>query len=75
MHTTAEEGGFGYLLETVQRNNEGFKDIDRSNQDTGFEIQDYVGKLSWEDERNKVLFKFQRSFEDSDGNLCRFNGC
>jgi Fe(3+) dicitrate transport protein len=61
-----KEGGFGYLLETVQRNNEGFKDIDRSNQDSGFEIQDYVGKLSWEDERNKVLFKFQRSFEDSD---------
>ena len=60
-----KEGGFGYLLETVQRNNEGFKDIDRSGQDSGFEIQDYVGKLSWEDERNKVLFKFQRSFEDS----------
>lgn len=61
-----KEGGFGYLLETVQRNNQGFKDIDRSGQDTGFEIQDYVGKLSWEDERNEVLFKFQRSFEDSD---------
>ncbi|MCX4190546.1 TonB-dependent receptor family protein [Methylophaga sp. OBS3] len=60
-----KEGGFGYLLETVQRNNEGFKDIDRSGRDSGFEIQDYVGKLSWEDERNKVLFKFQRSFEDS----------
>ncbi|MDX1573876.1 MAG: TonB-dependent receptor plug domain-containing protein, partial [Methylophaga sp.] len=60
-----KEGGFGYLLETVQRNNEGFKDIDRSSQDSGFEIQDYVGKLSWEDERNEVLFKFQRSFEDS----------
>ncbi|HSG92576.1 MAG TPA: TonB-dependent receptor, partial [Methylotenera sp.] len=61
-----KEGGFGYLLETVQRNNQGFKDIDRSGQDSGFEIQDYVGKLSWEDERNEVLFKFQRSFEDSD---------
>ncbi len=61
-----KEDGFGYMLETVQRNNEGFKDIDRSSQDSGFEIQDYVGKLSWEDERNEVLFKFQRSFEDSD---------
>lgn len=61
-----KQGGFGYLLETVQRNNNGFKDIDRSSQDSGFEIQDYVGKLSWEDERNEVLFKFQRSFEDSD---------
>jgi len=61
-----KSGQWGYLLETVQRNNEGFKDIDRSNGDTGFEIEDYVGKLSWEDDRNKVLFKFQRSLEISD---------
>lgn len=61
-----KEGNFGYMFETVQRNNEGFKDIDRSSQDTGFDIQDYVGKLSWEGERNKVLLKFQRSFEESD---------
>lgn len=61
-----KEGDFGYMFETVQRNNQGFKDIDRSSQDTGFEIQDYVGKLSWEGDRNKVLLKFQRSFEESD---------
>lgn len=61
-----KEGDFGYMFETVQRNNQGFKDIDRSSQDTGFEIQDYVGKLYWEGDRNKVLLKFQRSFEDSD---------
>lgn len=60
-----KSGQWGYLLETVQRNNEGFKDIDRSSDDTGFEIQDYVGKLSWENDRNKVLFKFQRSLETS----------
>ena len=60
-----KSGQWGYLLETVQRDNEGFKDIDRSNSDTGFEIEDYVGKLSWENDRNKVLLKFQRSFETS----------
>ncbi|MDH5358086.1 MAG: TonB-dependent receptor [Gammaproteobacteria bacterium] len=60
-----KSGQWGYMLETVQRNNEGFKDIDRSNGDTGFEIEDYVGKLSWENDRNKVLFKFQRSLEAS----------
>jgi Fe(3+) dicitrate transport protein len=60
-----KSGQWGYLLETVQRNNEGFKDIDRSSNDTGFEIDDYVGKVSWENDRNKVLFKFQRSSEVS----------
>ncbi|MFT7234522.1 MAG: Fe(3+) dicitrate transport protein [Methylophagaceae bacterium] len=60
-----KSGQWGYMLETVQRDNEGFKDIDRSNGDTGFDIEDYVGKLSWENERNKVLFKFQRSLEVS----------
>ena len=58
-----KSGQWGYMLETVQRNNEGFKDIDRSADDTGFEIEDYVGKLSWENDRNKVLFKFQYSTE------------
>jgi Fe(3+) dicitrate transport protein len=60
-----KEGQFGYLIETVQRNNEGFKNIDRSSQDSGFDIEDYVAKLSWEDERNFVLLKLQRSFENS----------
>lgn len=60
-----KSGQWGYMLETVQRNNDGFKNIDRSKADTGFEIEDYVGKLSWEDDRNKVLFKFQRSLEIS----------
>lgn len=60
-----KNGAFGYLLETVQRNYQGFKEIDRSEQDTGFDIQDYVAKLSWENERNLVLLKLQRSTENS----------
>ncbi len=41
-------GDWGYLLETVQRSAKGFKEIDRSNRDTGFDIEDYVGKLRWQ---------------------------
>jgi len=59
-------GDFGFLVETVQRHSDGFKDIDRSNADTGFDIQDYVAKLSWEGERQSVLLKAQYSEETSD---------
>ncbi len=36
---------YGWLLETYQQKADGFKDIDRSHRDAGFEIQDYMGKL------------------------------
>lgn len=58
-------GQWGYMLETVQRNYNGYKDIDRSAQDTGFDIEDYVAKVSWENERNLVLLKLQHSAENS----------
>ncbi len=58
-------GQWGYMLETVQRNYNGYKEIDRSAQDTGFDIEDYVAKVSWEDERNLVLLKLQHSAENS----------
>ena len=38
-------GTFGYLVETAQRQSDGFKDIDRSNNDTGYDIDDYMVKL------------------------------
>lgn len=56
---------FSYLVETVQRNNDGFKDIDRSSSDTGFDIEDYMLKLGWESENQSLLFKAQRSEEES----------
>lgn len=58
-------GEWSYLVETVQRNGDGFKDIDRSNRDTGFDIEDYVGKLRWDGERNALEFKAQYSEETS----------
>ncbi len=59
-------GDFGVLLETAQRRSDGFKDIDRSSADTGYDIHDYVLKLGWEGERQSVLLKAQYSKEHSD---------
>ncbi|MHA7925028.1 MAG: TonB-dependent receptor family protein [Marinobacter sp.] len=58
-------GDWGYLFETVQRSGQGFKDIDRSNRDTGFDIEDYVGKLRWQGDRQSVTAKLQYSEETS----------
>ncbi|MGM8228550.1 TonB-dependent receptor family protein [Cellvibrio sp. ARAG 10.3] len=62
------EGQWSWLLETVQRNNDGFKDIDRSHRDSGFDISDYVVKLGWEstDKTHSLLLKAQHSEETSD---------
>ncbi len=59
-------GAFGYLVETAQRQSDGFKDIDRSSNDSGYDIADYLVKLGWEGERQSVLFKAQYSEEASD---------
>lgn len=58
-------GDFGVLLETAQRRSDGFKDIDRSSRDSGYEISDYLLKLGWEAERQSLLFKAQYSDEVS----------
>jgi len=58
-------GAFSWLLETVQRDSDGFKDIDRSGRDSGFDIQDYMVKLGWQGESQSVLLKLQRSEETS----------
>lgn len=54
-------GNFGWLVDTVQRSTDGFKDIDRSDRDAGFEIQDYMVKLGWTGERQQLLAKIQYS--------------
>lgn len=35
----------GFLMETYQAENDGFKNLDFSNQDTGYTIEDYLGKF------------------------------
>jgi Fe(3+) dicitrate transport protein len=59
-------GALGWLVETTQRGSDGFKELDRSGRDTGYEIQDYLVKLGWEGERQDLLFKAQYSEETSD---------
>lgn len=59
-------GPWGYSIETAQRHYQGYKEIDRFDDNSGFQLEDYVAKLSWEGERNQFLFKIQRSLENSD---------
>lgn len=59
-------GDFVFLAETAQRRSDGYKEIDRSSNDTGYDIADYVVKLGWESERQSLLFKAQYSEEVSD---------
>ncbi len=60
---------WSWLLETAQRHGDGFKKIDRSLRDSGFDIADYVIKLGWESmsgPEQSVLLKAQYSEEISD---------
>ncbi|WP_040482210.1 TonB-dependent receptor family protein [Luminiphilus syltensis] len=59
-------GNFSALVETTQRHSDGFKSIDRSGNDTGYRIEDYLVKLGWEGERQSLLVKAQHSIEESD---------
>ncbi len=65
LHYGQTEGNFGWLLETVQRSTSGYKDIDRSNRDSGFEIADYVAKARWTADRHTLGVKAQYSEETS----------
>lgn len=59
-------GNFGFLLETAQRRSDGFKNIDGTDRDSGYDIRDYLLKLGWEGEQQSLLFKAQSSSEISD---------
>jgi Fe(3+) dicitrate transport protein len=62
----ARNGNFGFLVETAQRRSDGFKEIDRSSRDSGYDISDYMVKLAWETELQSLQFKAQYSEETSD---------
>ncbi len=62
------EDQWGWLLEAVERNSGGFKEIDRSNRNSGYNISDYVAKLRWEADKpykESALLKLQHSEEIS----------
>lgn len=62
------ESGFGFLLETHQWQSDGFQNIDRSNQDTGLDVEDYTVKLSYAplDSNHEIELKLQYADQDSD---------
>jgi Fe(3+) dicitrate transport protein len=67
----ATEGQFGFMLEAHQQRTQGFKDIDRSNRDAGFDKRDYVAKLRWQapetaDIQQSLELKLEHSTEVSD---------
>lgn len=67
-HYGSTQGEWGWLLEAVERNSLGYKSIDRSNRDSGYNISDYVGKLRWqasEGVNQSAFLKLQRSEEVS----------
>ena len=65
-HYGLQWGAFGISLETAQRRNDGFKHIDRSGADTGYQIADYVAKISWRGGDHALRVKAQYSDETSD---------
>lgn len=58
-------GDWSWMIETVQRDGAGFKNIDRSDRDTGFNIEDYLGKLRWQGDRQSLRAKLQYSEQTS----------
>lgn len=66
----SSESQWSWLVETVQRDGSGFKDIDRQSNDGDFRIEDYVAKLGWNSaagSRNQsLLLKLQYSEESSE---------
>lgn len=38
---------YGWLFETHQQRGDGFQDIDRSNKEAGYKLEDYLGKVRW----------------------------
>ncbi|MEX0964706.1 MAG: TonB-dependent receptor [Pseudohongiellaceae bacterium] len=66
----SSQSQWSWMLETVQRDGSGFKDIDRHDSDGDFRIEDYVAKLGWQssgDGRDQsLLLKLQYSEELSE---------
>mgnify|MGYP001196584551 FL=1 len=62
------DSGFGFLVETHQWFSDGFQSVDRSNRDTGLEVQDYTVKLAYApmDSRHRVELKLQYAEQTSE---------
>lgn len=63
-----QPNGFGFLLETHLWGSDGFQEIDRSEGETGLQLEDYTLKLRYAPpgSRHQVDFKFQYADQDSE---------
>lgn len=61
------DSGFGFLLETHQWQSDGFQNIDRSNTNTGLDVEDYMLKLAYapENSKHRVELKLQKTNQES----------
>lgn len=59
-------GQVGFLVETFQSTTDGFQKIDRSDRSAGNEIEEYILRLQWEGERQRLEFKGQYADEAHD---------
>ncbi|MDG2336522.1 MAG: TonB-dependent receptor [Gammaproteobacteria bacterium] len=61
------ESGFGFLLETHQWQSDGFQDIDRSDNNTGLDVEDYTVKVSYapSDSAHAIELKLQSTQQNS----------
>lgn len=69
-HYSSGNETFAWLVETTQVQSDGFKDIDRSSRDTGYNISDYLIKTRFKSDqssypRHQLDFKYQSSDETS----------
>ena len=68
LHATyggTSSNGFGFMLETHQWKSDGFQSIDRSNDDTGLNVEDYTVKLGYMSDRHLVELKLQYAEQES----------
>ena len=57
--------GFGFMVETHQWKSDGFQNIDRSNKNTGLDVEDYTVKLGYKHDRHTVELKLQYAEQQS----------
>lgn len=54
-HAGTTEGQWGMLLETYQRTSDGFAATDRSKNDAGQSLEEYMGKLRWSSDAGAAM--------------------
>lgn len=62
------ESGFGFLLETHNWRSDGFQHINRSETDTGFEVNDYTVKLAYAPLESKSSIELKLQYVEQDSN-------